>query len=100
MHPHDPDVTAAITALDLFAGLPAPALDDVTARARVRTLGRGARMFDQGEPVERAHVLLSGAIRIAQAGSEDRKSVVSGKSVSVRVDPGGRLIFKKNTRNN
>src|SRR3546814_17972798 len=27
----------------------------------------------------------------------DRKSVVSGKSVSVRVDPGGRRIIKKKT---
>src|SRR3546814_11820828 len=39
--------------------------------------------------------------------SRDRKSVVSGKSVSVRVDPGGRRIIKKkkttnesNSRNN
>src|SRR3546814_8993115 len=29
------------------------------------------------------------------AGSRDRKSVVSGKSVSVRVDLGGRRIIKK-----
>src|SRR3546814_20550622 len=29
------------------------------------------------------------------AATEDRKSVVSGKSVSVRVDPGGRRIIKK-----
>src|SRR3546814_18475396 len=29
---------------------------------------------------------------------EDRKSVVSGKSVSVRVDLGGRLLFKKKKR--
>src|SRR3546814_20919441 len=28
----------------------------------------------------------------------DRKGVVSGKSVSVRVDPGGRRIIKKTTR--
>src|SRR3546814_17257187 len=30
----------------------------------------------------------------------DRKSVVSGKSVSVRVDRGGRRISKKKTNNN
>src|SRR3546814_18289639 len=30
----------------------------------------------------------------------DRKSVVSGKSVSVRVDLGGRRIIKKQTRHN
>src|SRR3546814_11334899 len=32
-----------------------------------------------------------------QAGAGDRKSVVSGKSVSVRVDLGGRRIIKKTT---
>src|SRR3546814_14301510 len=31
--------------------------------------------------------------------SEDRKSVVSGKSVSVRVDLGGRRIIKKKNKN-
>src|SRR3546814_20535760 len=31
----------------------------------------------------------------ARIGAEDRKSVVSGKSVSVRVDLGGRRIIKK-----
>src|SRR3546814_13279468 len=35
-------------------------------------------------------------VRFSPAG-EDRKSVVSGKSVSVRVDLGGRRIIKKKT---
>src|SRR3546814_13778134 len=35
------------------------------------------------------------AIDIARPNQLDRKSVVSGKSVSVRVDLGGRLIIKK-----
>src|SRR3546814_15920420 len=34
-------------------------------------------------------------VTLSQAGLADRKSVVTGKSVSVRVDPGGRLIIKK-----
>src|SRR3546814_16333476 len=34
-------------------------------------------------------------IRTVEAGAGDRKSVVSGKSVSVRVDLGGRRIIKK-----
>src|SRR3546814_13535988 len=34
----------------------------------------------------------------AQRGDADRKSVVEGKSVSVRVDLGGRRIIKKKTR--
>src|SRR3546814_14399692 len=41
--------------------------------------------------------LLYGQIRYPQAAArfQDRKSVVSGKSVSVRVDLGGRRIIKK-----
>src|SRR3546814_12085078 len=34
---------------------------------------------------------------IANVIERDRKSVVSGKTVSVRVDPGGRRIIKKTT---
>src|SRR3546814_15018690 len=36
--------------------------------------------------------------RVGRVG--DRKSVVEGKSVSVRVDPGGRRIIKKKNKNN
>src|SRR3546814_11142024 len=38
--------------------------------------------------------------RISRRQIGDRKSVVSGKSVSVRVDLGGRRIIKKNKRHN
>src|SRR3546814_16713336 len=38
------------------------------------------------------------AMEIPRRPREDRKSVVSGKSVSVRVDHGGRRIIKKNTK--
>src|SRR3546814_19703487 len=37
---------------------------------------------------------------VSQAERADRKSVVSGKSVSVRVDLGGRRIIKKNKKPN
>src|SRR3546814_20476354 len=44
---------------------------------------------------------LSGvAEKLDKQGAGDRKSVVSGKSVSVRVDLGGRRIIKKNKKNN
>src|SRR3546814_12948830 len=50
--------------------------------------------------IEHGHVL---ALRlrplVVQAAQQDRKSVVSGKSVSVRVDLGGRLIIKKKHSN-
>lgn len=60
----------AIAALELLEGLPPVAIEDVVARARVQALPHGARLFDQGERVERAHVLLSGAVRIAQTGAD------------------------------
>ena len=71
-----PQPDAAIAALALFDGLPPAALAEAAARARVQRLPRGARLFDQGEPVERAHVLLSGAIRIAQAGADGGEAVI------------------------
>jgi CRP-like cAMP-binding protein len=67
---------AAIAALDLFDGLPPAALEEAVARARIQTLPRGTRLFNQGEPVERAHVLLSGAVRIAQAGANGSEIVI------------------------
>src|SRR3546814_13094999 len=42
-----------------------------------------------------AYLLHAGAIGRVRAAGTDRKSVVSGKSVSVRVDLGGRRIIKK-----
>src|SRR3546814_14833276 len=48
-----------------------------------------ARSFDQ-----------TPAHRSAVPHQEDRKSVVSGKSVSVRVDLGGRRIINKKTKSN
>jgi len=67
---------AVIAALELLDGLPPAAIEDVIAHARVQTARRGARLFDQGEPVERAHVLLSGAVRIAQAGADGGEVVI------------------------
>src|SRR3546814_12763044 len=42
--------------------------------------------------------LRDGATRRAARPGKDRKSVVQGKSVSVRVDLGGRRIIKKNKK--
>src|SRR3546814_12570883 len=49
-----------------------------------------------GVPVSTTHTI-TGAI-IGGGASRDRKSVVEGKSVSVRVDLGGRRIIKKKTK--
>src|SRR3546814_13163330 len=47
--------------------------------------------------IDRPVPAIDGAVVQAQL-REDRKSVVWGKSVSVRVDPGGRGMIKKKTK--
>jgi len=66
----------AISTLALLDGLPPTAIEEVIARARIQALERGGRLFDQGEPVERAHVLLSGAVRIGQTGADGGEVVI------------------------
>src|SRR3546814_14749865 len=51
--------------------------------------GGGSRLGPPGVPRD------SYAILATAHAARDRKSVVSGKRVSVRVDPGGRRIIKK-----
>lgn len=65
-----------IAGIALMAGLPPDVLRKAAAAARVRTLGRDARIFDQGEPAGRAHALLSGCVRISQAGSDGEEILV------------------------
>src|SRR3546814_19351907 len=80
-------------------------LRDISARIAetMRTLGDKAKGMAQGlrdrlgaawgrqdQAVDRG-----AAERIAEATAQDRKSVVEGKSVSVRVDLGGRRLIKK-----
>src|SRR3546814_8947160 len=61
--------------------------------------GRGLRSLSERSELRRSWV--RGTRRHRLAGSpapQDRKSVVQGKSVSVRVDLGGRRILNKNTQ--
>src|SRR3546814_18628964 len=51
-----------------------------------------------GSPEPRACSVPDRATHAGHFRSADRKSVVSGKSVSVRVDLGGRRIIKKNMK--
>ena len=66
----------ALAALELFRDISPSALAEVVAMARTRALPRGARVFDQGEPIERAHALLSGGVRISQGGSDGGQVVI------------------------
>lgn len=71
-----PPEHGAITELEIFAGISASALHDVLSAVRIRALPRGRKVFDQGEPTERAHALLAGAVRISQAGSDGEQVVI------------------------
>src|SRR3546814_18521149 len=69
-----------------------------------RLLGQGFLRFDMRDPTKLVARKPGEVVRhdVAPAASPgpiaDRKSVVTGKSVSVRVDLGGRRIIKKKTR--
>src|SRR3546814_19871141 len=60
----------------------------VKAGRLTQQLGPGARVAD----------FVGGGARILVGGNVDRRSVVSGKSVSGRVDLGGRRNIKKKTK--
>src|SRR3546814_14981690 len=58
-------------------------------------VGTSGRVFPTDQ---KAAPLLRGWVRRLRDQGVDRKGVVSGKRVSVRVDLGGRLIIKKNKK--
>src|SRR3546814_6849130 len=62
------------------------------------TLGDIVRYDDDQLPAVRYTGALAGASAMASKDRPDRKSVVSGKRVAVRVDNGGRRIIKKKKR--
>jgi len=66
----------ALADIALFTALPPAVLEEAAAMARARPLPRGLRIFDQGEPAGRAHALLSGGVRITQAGSDGEEILV------------------------
>ena len=72
----DFSATDVLSGLQLFRDVPAPVLTEVVASARIRALPRGTKVFDQGEPVERAHALLAGSVRISQADSDGEQVVI------------------------
>ncbi len=76
LHPDALPASGAIAAIALLNALPADVLDEAAATARVRRLARDVRIFDQGEPAGRAHALLSGCVRISQAGSDGEEILV------------------------
>src|SRR3546814_11560634 len=67
-------------------------------RSASQSCSRNVRAKLSGPP-ETAAATAGRGSKGASAAMADRKSVVEGKSVSVRVDLGGRRIFKKKTTN-
>src|SRR3546814_15300735 len=71
---------------------------DLGERAEVVVERRHASPHVRGDASHRQR-LVTVPVHQCERGFEDRKSVVSGKSVSVRVDLGGRRIIKKKKTN-
>lgn len=65
-----PPTPETFAALGLFRELPAAALAEIRAVARVRHLPKDARVFSQGDEGVRAHTVIEGAVRIGQTGSD------------------------------
>jgi len=65
-----------IGALELFASLPAEALEPVRAAMRTARVEKDAVIFRQGDPVSRAYALASGSVRIVQGGADGGQAIV------------------------
>jgi CRP-like cAMP-binding protein len=66
----------SLAAMELFRGLPTPALEAAAACARVRRLPKDLRIFNQGDDGVRAHAIVEGGVRIAQSGSDGAQVVI------------------------
>ncbi|MEO8811821.1 MAG: Crp/Fnr family transcriptional regulator [Caulobacteraceae bacterium] len=66
----------ALSAMELFHGLPASALETVAVAARVRRLPKDMRIFNQGDPDARAHAVIEGVVRIVQSGSDGAQAIL------------------------
>jgi CRP/FNR family cyclic AMP-dependent transcriptional regulator len=68
---------------ELFANLPAPVIDQLTARTETRTLERGDLLFAQGDASTELFVVVEGKIAIAYKSTDGRESLVAV------MEPGG-----------
>jgi CRP/FNR family cyclic AMP-dependent transcriptional regulator len=70
-------VTALLTRLPLFAGLPAGALDEVVPHIRTRAYARGTIIFHKDDPGSLLYGILKGAVSIALPSSDGKDLVLS-----------------------
>jgi CRP-like cAMP-binding protein len=61
---------------ELFQGLPRAALAQVTQTARLRRLKKKTVVFSQGDSGVRAHLVISGCVRISQSGSDGGQVII------------------------
>src|SRR3546814_17299278 len=95
------DWSSDVCSSDLIAGVEQDQVGGIVdARGRRQGRGPGQATVTAGEIGQ--HTIGDTEVREVEAGhclgEGDRKSVVSGKSVSVRVDLGGRRIIKKTNK--
>ena len=62
--------------MELFHDLSPAALEEVMAAARLRRMAKQTRIFNQGDPAERAYALIDGSVRISQAGGDGAEVVI------------------------
>jgi CRP-like cAMP-binding protein len=65
-----------LSAIELFRGLSASALEDALELTLCRRMNSDTRIFNQGDAPVRAHALIEGSVRIAQSGSDGGQIVV------------------------
>ncbi|EIF29022.1 cAMP-binding protein [Burkholderia sp. Ch1-1] len=66
----------SLAAMEIFAGLPQAALKRIAASAVVRRLAPDMRVFSQGDRPARAHIVIEGAVRILQTGSDGEQALM------------------------
>jgi len=70
------DRASFLKGIPCFAGLPAPALADVQARARLRSYARRELIVLEGEPARAVYFIVSGQVRVYKASAEGREQVL------------------------
>lgn len=75
-NPASAATAAELAAIPVFARLPSEALEDCAARSLRREVAKGETIFNQGDRPARFHVLLSGWVRIMQAGADGELSLI------------------------
>ncbi len=70
------DLVAFLRSLPFYAGLPAQALAELAAEARLRTYARHELVVLEGEPPAGAYFIVSGQVRVFKLSPEGREQVL------------------------